>query len=328
MAAAQGLILDPAREGVQPGMLVNIGDTQCTGGFIFDGTGVQAGRHYLGLAAHCVDDHIGAPVSDALDRPFGRVAFSAFPYADYSEDYAFVEIDPAAYERVDPALAGHPDVPTGTLPAGEGAPGDRLQFSGWGFVTASKTETREQRVSALKSHGEELWFAWGIVSNTDSGGPVVHLPTGKALGSVSNYCVPLPVNHAAGFEPGCTAWGPSIAGILADAAKRGFTAEVRTAGEGAPRVSAPAPASTPPVGAPPATAAPAPAPAAPSGPAPAPAPATPARCAAREALLEAQRALRSARRAHSRKPSARSRRRLAAARRQVARRRAAVRRCG
>lgn len=265
-AHAQDLLADVERDAIQPGMLVaNPTGSHCTGGFVFDGVGELAGKHYLGLAAHCVDDKLGGPVADADGDVFGRVALTTWPYDSYADDYAFVEIDPAFYPRVDPALAGHPGVPTGLLPAGGGAVGDRVQFSGWGFVTEGKTFTREQRVAFLKSTSDRLWFAWGIVSNTDSGGPVVHLPTGGALGSVSNYCVPLPTEHAEGFEPGCTAWGPTIAGIVGAAAKRGFTVEVRTAAEGPPKLPPPpvvaveAPASAAP---PPPAAAPAPKPAA------------------------------------------------------------------
>lgn len=321
-ASAQDLLTpDPPRTAIQPGMLVNTPTgSQCTGGFIFDGTGAQAGRHYLGLAAHCVDDAIGGRVADAFGQEFGTVVLSVWPYADYSEDYAFVEIDPAAYARVDPALAGHPGIPTGALGAGEGAAGDRIQFSGWGFATANKELTREQRVSFLKSHNEQFWFAWGVVSNTDSGGPVVHLPTGEALGSVSNYCVPLPLNQAGGFEPGCTAFGPSIAGILADAEPRGFTAEIRTAAEGAP--APPAPAS-------PAPAAPGSPPQSAPGPAPAVAPPPADRCAAaRAGVHKAARALASARRALTRRRTPAARRRVRTARRKLDTARAALRRCG
>ena len=275
-ARAQDLLTDVERDAIQPGMLVNTPTgSQCTGGFVFDGTGAQAGRHYLGLAAHCVEAKVGEPVADAKGNAFGTVAMSVWPYDNYAEDYAFVEIDPAAYPRVDPALAGHPSIPSGVLPAGGGAVGDRVQFSGWGFVTESKTYTREQRVGLLKNTTDRLWFAWGIISNTDSGGPVVHLPSGGAMGSVSNFCVPLPVDHGEGFEPGCTGWGPTVAGILADAARRGFTAEVRAAGEGAPSLPdppLPAPAPAP-------AAAPSPPPAAAAPPvAPAKAKKKPARC--------------------------------------------------
>jgi hypothetical protein len=248
-ASAQGvrdmIPRDPGRDAVQPGMYVEIAETSCTGGFIFDGTGLQAGRHYLGLAAHCVEDQIGAPVRDEQGRVFGKVAFSMWPYTTYLDDFAFVEIDTASYKLVDPALAGHPGIPTGVLPANAGLPGDRVQFSGWGFATESRTQTREQRPALLKSHTDRYWSAEAVVSNTDSGGPVVHLPTGGAMGSVSNFCVPLPLDHAGDFDPGCTAWGPSIAGIIEAGAQKGFTVDVRAAAEGAPPVPAPPAAQQP-----------------------------------------------------------------------------------
>jgi hypothetical protein len=252
-ASAQGLRdmipRDPARESVQPGMFVAVADSSCTGGFIVNGTGMQTGRYYMTIAAHCTEANIGAPAADEAGRVFGHVAFSGWPYTTYKDDYAFIEIDQAAYPRVDPGMAGHPDMPTGLLAADLGAPGDRVQFSGWGFVTESKTETREQRPAFLYTHDEHYWSAEGPVSNTDSGGPVAHVPTGAAMGSVSNYCVPLPVAQSGGFTPGCTAWGPSMAGIITAAAAKGFTVEIRTAKEGAPKIPPPVvqpPATEPP----------------------------------------------------------------------------------
>jgi hypothetical protein len=53
---------------------------------------------------------------------------------------------------------------------------------------------------------------WG-----DSGGPLVHRRTGKALGIVSRLCI-----------GACTEEGPTVQGILAKAASRGFTVTLKT----------------------------------------------------------------------------------------------------
>ena len=230
----QLLRLDPPRDVVQPGMLMANGPARCTANFMFDGTGDLRGRHYLGTAAHCVDDRVGTPVLDHAGRRIGAVAFTGFPYATYADDWAFIELDPAVFDRSSPALAGHPALPTGLLPAQAGAAGDRLQLPGWGFVTEMTEEGREQRPSVLYANRPRLWFAEAVVSNTDSGGPVVHLPTGGALGSVSNYGVPLPLTQSGGFEPGGTAYGPGTAGVLEEAARRGITLRLRTAAQGPP----------------------------------------------------------------------------------------------
>jgi hypothetical protein len=58
----------------------------------------------------------------------------------------------------------------------------------------------------------------GPIIYGDSGGPLVHIPTGKALGLVSRLCLGRP----------CYDEGPSIEGILARAAARGFTLAIRT----------------------------------------------------------------------------------------------------
>jgi hypothetical protein len=237
-AAQRDPRVDPPRDTVQPGMLIRNADSQCTANFMFDGVGKLRGRHYLGTAAHCVDDRIGTPVLDHAGRRIGTVAFSGWPYSSYADDWAFIQLDKAVYVRASPALAGHPGLPTGVLPSAAGAAGDRVQLSGWGFVTADTERGREQRVSVLYANRPRLWFAEAVVSNSDSGGPAVHLPTGGAVGSVSNFGVPLPVDHGAGWEPGATVYGPTIAGTLAEAARRGITLELRTADEGPPSAKA------------------------------------------------------------------------------------------
>ena len=223
---------------VQPGMAVEVtGVATCTGGFVFDGVGRLAGRVYLGLAAHCTEGELGAVVTDAAGNRFGSVAFSRWPYRTFADDFAFVQIDRAAYARVDPAMAGHPTLPTGVVPPGGAAAGDRVQLSGWGSLTDGSPTTREQRVTVLKDHSRDFWSGWGVMSPGDSGGPVAHLPSGGALGSVSNLCLPFPVDHSSGFEQvaGCLGYGPSMAGILTRAAAAGFPVRLRSAAQGRPR---------------------------------------------------------------------------------------------
>ncbi|HVE63801.1 MAG TPA: hypothetical protein VNB94_08380 [Mycobacteriales bacterium] len=223
---------------VQPGSRVKtVGVATCTAGFVFDGVGRLARRHYLALAAHCVEGEVGAVVTDAVGNRFGTVAFTMWPYTTFADDFAFVLLDRASYPRISPAMAGHPSMPTGVAAVGTTAPGDRVQVSGWGTLTTANATTREQRVSVLKDHDADFWSSWTVVSPGDSGGPVAHVPTGAALGSVSNLCVPLPVNHSGGFErvAGCAGYGPSVVGMIRRAAAKGFTVRVRTAAQGAPR---------------------------------------------------------------------------------------------
>ena len=223
---------------VQPGMVVEVpGVATCTGGFVFDGVGRLAGRVYLGLAAHCTESEIGAPVTDSAGERFGSVAFSGWPYESFADDFAFVQIDRSAYARVDPSMVGHPTLPSAAVAVGAAATGDQVQLSGWGTLTDASPVTREQRVTVLKDYTADFWSGWGVMSPGDSGGPVAHLPSGGALGSVSNLCAPAPVNTSEGFGQvaGCLGYGPSMAGILRRAAAAGFPVRVRTAAQGRPR---------------------------------------------------------------------------------------------
>ena len=228
-------VLEPGRGKVQPGMLVHVGDEQCTGGFLFDGAGRRAGRLYMSLAAHCVEDRIGAVVTDEQDRPFGRAVVAHWPYAGFADDWALIEVDRSAWPRVDPAMAGHPSIPTGVGTPATVAPGHRAQLSGWGTFNDHTTALREQRPGVVTGIDEDLWRIVGVVSPGDSGGAAADLDNGLALGSVSNYCVPAPVNTSAGYRPECTVYGPTTIGIIARATAAGFPITLRLAKAGRPR---------------------------------------------------------------------------------------------
>jgi hypothetical protein len=113
--------------------------------------------------------------------------------------------------------------------------GDRVGYSGWGFATDHTSTTREQRVGVLNSYDGRLWGAEGPVSNGDSGGPLLDLVSGAAVGSVSNYCVPLPLSTSDGFVPGCTGYGPTTEQLVRLAAREGWPVRLRLASAGRPR---------------------------------------------------------------------------------------------
>jgi hypothetical protein len=236
-ATAAPPVLEPGRGKVQPGMLVRLddGETQCTGGFLFDGLGRRAGRLYMSLAAHCAEDRVGEVVRDELDRPFGRVVASHWPYTGFADDWALVEVDRSAWSRVDPAMAGHPTIPTGVGTTATVAVGHRAQLSGWGTFNDHTTAIREQRPGVVNRFTDDLWHAEAVASPGDSGGAAADLENGLALGSVSNLCVPLPFNTSEGYQPGCTVYGPTTKRILAEAAKAGFPMRLRLASQGRPR---------------------------------------------------------------------------------------------
>ena len=91
-----------------------------------------------------------------------------------------------------------------------------MQLSGYGQPFDLLALTREQRRGVLSGDDSELFIAVAPLIFGDSGGPV-HVGTGRALGLVSRLCIGV-----------CTAEGPTIEGVVAKAASRGFAVTLRT----------------------------------------------------------------------------------------------------
>jgi hypothetical protein len=235
-AGAGPLDREAGRGLVQPGMALNRDGTQwCTGGFLLDGVRRLRGRVFLAVAAHCYEDKIGERVYDEKNRPVGRVVYSHWPYTTFADDIALVEVDRSVWRRTTPEVAGHPGMPTGIGNGENIHVGDRVGYAGWGFLTDYNSTTREQRVGVLNNYDDRLWGADGPVSNGDSGGPLVDLVSGAAVGSISNYCVPLPLLTSEGFVPGCTAYGPNMEQFVRLATAKGWPVALRPASAGRPR---------------------------------------------------------------------------------------------
>jgi hypothetical protein len=205
--AANGLL--------QPGDYMVAGSAACTTNFVYDGTGALAGKVYLGTAAHCVSA-VGQDVRDSSNAVWGDVAIIGDANAA-APDWAFIEVRAAHVGRVSAAVKGHPTYPTGVTTPGETASGDLVQISGYGLGYSTTTPTQERRVAVLTSDSTTTHNVAGPIHFGDSGGPLVHIPTGKALGIVSRACV-----------GACTETGPSVQGLIAAAAARGFTVSLRT----------------------------------------------------------------------------------------------------
>lgn len=220
------LCLAPAAQAqskIQPGAMLQTEVGQCTLNFIYDGIGAaNAGKVYVGTAAHC-GDKVGQAALDESDQPFGTFAFIANEN-DAAFDYAFIEVAPEHHSRVDPALKGHPAIPVGVTTPEETKAGDLIQMSGYGIGFGLTQPTQERRQTVLQSDDADIFTLSGPSVNGDSGGPFVHIPTGKALGLVSMY----------GFTHAATDVGPTIQGVLAKAAKAGFPVSLRAAGQPAP----------------------------------------------------------------------------------------------
>lgn len=218
VAALLALPVAPASATVdplQPGDLHRTPVGQCTLNFVFDGLGANAGKVYVGTAAHCVSA-LGQSVRDIDDHVFGTVAYIG--NAQFTvQDFAFIEVLPGDVDRVDPSVKGHPTYPTGVAQIGETAPGDLVALSGYGVVFGSTQLTQEQRLAVLTLSDANQHRVAGPLIFGDSGGPLVHVGTGKALGTVSRLC-----------KLACTETGPTVAHIVTAAALGGFPVALRT----------------------------------------------------------------------------------------------------
>ena len=196
---------------LQPGAYHETDAGSCTLNFVYDG----GGKTYLGTAAHCVE-RVGQTVQDIDGETFGTVAFIGD--ANTTEwDFAFIEVEAEDLGRVSPAVKGHPAYPKGSTVPTDTLRGDTIQLSGYGLGYGTTPTTQERRTAIMGFDNTELYDVSGPIHWGDSGGPLVHVRTGKALGIVSRLCA-----------GACSEEGPTVQGILAKAAGRGFPVTLRT----------------------------------------------------------------------------------------------------
>jgi hypothetical protein len=196
---------------LQPGAYHETDAGSCTLNFVYNG----GDKTYLGTAAHCVAS-IGQPVRDIDGTVFGKVAFIGDQNVT-AWDFAFIEVDPEDLGRVSPAVKGHPAFPKGSTTPAETLVGDSIQLSGYGLGYGTTPTTQEQRKAVMGTDDASSYTVSGPIHWGDSGGPLVHIATGKALGIVSRLCA-----------GACSEEGPTVQGILAKAASRGFAVTLRT----------------------------------------------------------------------------------------------------
>ncbi|HEU0131948.1 MAG TPA: trypsin-like serine protease [Mycobacteriales bacterium] len=200
---------------LQPGDYMVAGSSACTTNFVYDGTGSLAGKVYLGTAAHCVTN-VGQDVADINGTVWGDVALIGDQNST-APDYAFIEVRAAHVSRVRAWVKGYPNYPTGYTTSNETATGDLVQVSGYGLGFDLTNVTQEKRQAVLTFDDAQTHNVLGPIDFGDSGGPLVHVKTGKALGIVSRLCT-----------GACSETGPTVQGIIAKAAARGFTVTLRT----------------------------------------------------------------------------------------------------
>ena len=196
---------------LQPGAYHETDAGSCTLNFVY----TAGSTTYLGTAAHCVDS-IGQRVRDIDGIEFGSVAFIGDENST-AWDFAFIQVDAEDVSRTSAAVKGWPAYPKGSTVPADTVVGDQIQLSGYGLGYGTTKQTQEQRTAVFASDDTSIYRVNGPIHWGDSGGPLVHRFTGKALGIVSRLCI----------GP-CTEEGPTVQGLLAKAASRGFTVTLKT----------------------------------------------------------------------------------------------------
>ena len=202
-----------AAQTLQPGAYHESSSGSCTLNFAYTG---PSGETLLGTAAHCVTEGVGQRVSDLDGIEFGTVSFMGDENST-EWDFAFIKVDAEDVSRVRSSVKGYPMYPKGFTTPTETATGDVIQVSGYGLGFGTTRLTQEQRKAVLSYDDAEIHTLTGPVIFGDSGGPFIHVRTGKALGIVSRLCVGL-----------CSEEGPTVQAMIAKAASRGYSVTLRT----------------------------------------------------------------------------------------------------
>jgi hypothetical protein len=211
-------LLVPARAAhaasIQPGDFMHSGGKSCTLGFV----AMSGGDTFFLTAAHCVEP--SAPVELADGTILGDTVAegdSAEEPSVSAMDWALIHVRPHLVPSVVGSVRGTGGTPTGVALEGETGFGDLIKHSGYGLGFELTNVTREQRYGVLVDQSDREWAAIGTDIFGDSGGPVTHVATGRAVGLVSRLCLGT-----------CTSIGPTIEGIFEQAAVAGYPLTLRT----------------------------------------------------------------------------------------------------
>lgn len=186
----------------------------CTFNFLFTSTTNHTA--YVGTAGHCTEGP-GETVELGSGTAVGEVVFDSDNHTAPAEmDFSLVELDASLVGQANPAMQGH-EGPTGVLDPADASRGDGVDFYGYGVVLGQAEQTRP-RSGVLVEITETTYRSDMPAVNGDSGSPIVHAPSGTALGIVSHYGI--------SNAPPTTDEGPTMAFILDELAKVGWDVEL------------------------------------------------------------------------------------------------------
>jgi hypothetical protein len=200
---------------IHPGDFMGTSVGGCTLGFVYDGTGDRSGDVFFGTAAHCVEK-IGDDIRLADGTVFADVAIIGNE-ATSATDWALLRVRSTYEGAVNGSVRGHPNYPTGYTTPAQTNLLDLMQLSGYGQGFDFLALTREARIGLMGNDDTEAYDLIGLDTFGDSGGPIVHVPTGRAMGVVSRLCIGI-----------CTSEGPTVQGVIAKATSKGYAVRLRT----------------------------------------------------------------------------------------------------
>jgi hypothetical protein len=160
---------------IQPGARIRTPIGSCTTNFVFTNA---AGRLFIGTAGHCAN--VGDRIESSEGTEFGTVVTSENKYP--VSDFALILIDVEDEHLVSPAMR-YWGGPTGITTFSDVKQGDLILSYGYGIGFGSNEYTR-RRAGFLWSYGIQNYSAFIAGTPGDSGGPIVHAGTGKALGVI------------------------------------------------------------------------------------------------------------------------------------------------
>ncbi len=193
---------------IQPGSEVETPVGFCTLNFVFRKP--STGELFIGTAGHCVEGTNGRVKTEGV--AWGTVVLDV----DADTDFALIRIDSNRYSSVRPAVR-HWGGPVGSTVASETQIGSQVVFFGYGMGFGS-AETSRPRQGVLIGDSPDDYTADTLAVFGDSGGPLLHKPTGKALGIISSFNVPISTDA-----------GPTMQHILGALAARGWNLQLQTA---------------------------------------------------------------------------------------------------
>jgi hypothetical protein len=182
-----------AQTQIQPGARISTPKGSCTTNFVFENA---SGRLFIGTAGHCAD--VGDRIKSANGTEFGTIVTSENKYP--VSDFALILIDIEDENLVSPQMR-YWGGPTGITSREDVKQGDVILTYGYGLGFGS-TEYTRRRAGVLWNYGIQSYSAFIGGAPGDSGGPIVHAATGKAIGVIDV------------LQPGAPVGGTTIENVL------------------------------------------------------------------------------------------------------------------